>query len=379
MTKTATDNEQLNGDGAAYTRITRADLEEVKHYKRRQILAMVGLYYDIQKVRVGASNKGSAIDRGMSERPSDGGDRDDCLVHKIRAGLEMHEREAERAMAAYARQSPLGQWALKIHGIGTTFAAALLAFVDFDRCCCESFRGVRQRDIPEDHRKVCPGLSSASALCMHAGMVDPRVIRDRWRPGCIRPYNNRLKTVCFQIGDSFRKLAYSERNLTASPEQIAEDVRKAHALKRKKDPSLPELTDREVLHAVAAKRVKAQQKRDKVLADPNYLYSRLYVQRKQREVQRNEAGEFATRAREMLEEALQKRRKISKEQLATWEAGRLQAAGLDLRARRYAVSMFLSHFYQVGMCIHRGRAVKPWVIAHGGHDGYIPPPNWVIE
>jgi len=48
-----------------------------------------------------------------------------------------------------------------------------------------------------------------------------------------------------------------------------------------------------------------------------------------------------------------------------------------MRAKRYAVKMFLSHYQHVGhVLLHGTPPPAPYIIAHGEHAHYIPPPNF---
>ena len=70
-------------------------------------------------------------------------------------------------------------------------------------------------------------------------------------------------------------------------------------------------------------------------------YGHIYAERKQRELQRNDAGEFAGQAAQALE---RKRYRSDTKAKAHYEAGKLPPAHIHARARRYAVKLFL--FYQ---------------------------------
>jgi hypothetical protein len=106
------------------------------------------------------------------------------------------------------------------------------------------------------------------------------------------------------------------------------------------------------------------------------VYGHVYRARKEQEVAFNDEGRFADQAAKSLED-----RKIKDKDLrACYEAGRLPAGRLDLRARRYAVKLFLSHLHHV---MHEDRydtpPPKPYILTQeGGHAHYIPPPNWPI-
>lgn len=139
----------------------------------------------------------------------------------------------------------------------------------------------------------------------------------KWEPKTKRPWNASLKVLCWKIGDSFVK----------------------------------------------------QSGRD------SDVYGKVYKARKAQELERNEAGLFADQAARSLET-----RKIrDKDLLATYEAGRLPAGRLDLRARRYATKLFLSHYHHVAYEDRFGEPPpKPYVLTHGGHAHFLAPPNWPL-
>lgn len=139
----------------------------------------------------------------------------------------------------------------------------------------------------------------------------------KWGKGEKRPWNAELKVLCWKIGDSFVKSRGSEKS----------------------------------------------------------FYGPIYETRKAQEVAKNEAGEFAETARRTLEE----RNIKDKETRAIYSVGKLPAGRLDLRARRVAVKLFLSHFHDVLMWNEMGkRAPEPYAFAHLAHAHRIdcPSPPW---
>lgn len=137
----------------------------------------------------------------------------------------------------------------------------------------------------------------------------------RWRKGERRPWNADLKVLCWKLGDSFVKVSGRD----------------------------------------------------------DALYGRMYRDRKRYELERDERGGNADTAARTLEE-----RKIADAATrATYTAGRLPAGRLDLRARRWAVKLFLSHWHHVAFVDTYGEAPpRPYVLTQeGGHAHYIAPPT----
>jgi hypothetical protein len=137
----------------------------------------------------------------------------------------------------------------------------------------------------------------------------------KWGKGEKRPHNARLKTHCWKIGDSFVKVSGRD----------------------------------------------------------DAFYGQLYRQRKAQEVERNESGDNADAAAQTLEDRTIKDRKLR----ATYEAGLLPDGRVDLRARRWVVKLFLSHWHAVAYRAHHGKnPPNPYVITHLGHVDMIVPPGW---
>jgi len=143
--------------------------------------------------------------------------------------------------------------------------------------------------------------------------LDPSV---SWDKGTRRPWNASLKRLCWIVGESFTKVSNN----------------------------------------------------------PNDTYGKLYQQRKERETQRNEAGDYAEQATASL---AAKRFGDDTQAKKHYLAGKLPPARIHLRAQRYAVKIFLSHFHEVLYFVTYGeRPPKPYVLDHvGGHVHRIEVPN----
>ena len=137
----------------------------------------------------------------------------------------------------------------------------------------------------------------------------------KWEKGKKRPFNAALKTLCWKAGQSFMKFS-------------------------KKD---------------------------------ECFYGKLYRERKALEVERNESLSFKEQAVRILQE-----KSIGKttDAYKAYSVGKLPAAQIDARARRWAVKMFLSHLHEKMYEDHYGgRPPKPFAIEHLGHAHYIAPPE----
>jgi hypothetical protein len=93
-------------------------------------------------------------------------------------------------------------------------------------------------------------------------------------------------------------------------------------------------------------------------------YGHLYRERKELEVTRDKTGYNAeTAAQTLLEKNIK-----DKDTLAIYESGHLPDGRLDMRARRYAVKRFLSHYFEAAWVFHYNtEPPDPWIVEHGGH------------
>lgn len=109
-------------------------------------------------------------------------------------------------------------------------------------------------------------------------------------------------------------------------------------------------------------------------AGTNDVYGGLYELRKEQEVSRNEEGLFSDQAKQALE-----KKNYGKDTDARkhYEAGRLPPARIDMRARRWAVKIFLAHLHHV-MFEDRFNEPppKPYVLSHLGHAHEIKLQGW---
>ena len=152
---------------------------------------------------------------------------------------------------------------------------------------------------------------TAGAIWRYAGL-DPT---SEWRKGEKRPFNAALKTLCWKLGESFVKVSNH----------------------------------------------------------PDALYGQIYKERKDIELSKNEAGDFADQAKAKLEKY-----KIGKttDAYKAYSVGKLPPAHIHARAKRYAVKMFISHLHEIWYEVELGKpAPVPYVMVHGGHV-HKSEPNW---
>jgi hypothetical protein len=242
--------------------------------KAHEIGEMVELYYDVQHLRIAHANK------ERTEPPSE-------LAQWLDFWDHVGETVINGALKRWLEgpDSPgEAKWAYGQIGIGPVLAAGLAAHIDVTRA------------------------DSVSAVWKFAGLAPGY---DRKVKGTKLPYNARLKTLCWKLGESFCKVSNKE----------------------------------------------------------GATYGHLYAEFKAQEIKRNESGLYVEAAqRELSAKKFKTDDSVTKKRLL---AGMLSDGHLHSRAKRRAVKLFLSHYYVEGRKA-RGLSVRePYAIGILNHSGLI--------
>ncbi len=129
---------------------------------------LVDAFETTQRERIRNSNRVNQLTK----------DGEPALVLKHFASMQAQlEKGIGVSLSVYAEGHPLTQWMLRQKGIGPLIAVRLLAFVDWENS------------------------NTPSKVWAFAGL-NPSVV---WEKGAKRPWNARLKRLCYLIGESFVK------------------------------------------------------------------------------------------------------------------------------------------------------------------------------
>jgi hypothetical protein len=263
----------------------------------REARFLVDAYYITQDNRIRVDGQ----IRSMKSEPT-------FMLEWLSELTRSQEDEIKKSLGLFAKQYSVGQWLQGLCGIGPVLSAAFLATLDI-------------RDRP---------------TCGHwvrfAGL-DPTM---KWEKGKKRPWNARLKVLCYKAGESFVKVQNNE----------------------------------------------------------NDYYGKIFAKRRQLEEKRNLEGKFKMQAEECV-----KRYRKTTVAYKSYIEGKLPDAHLHARARRYAVKMFLSHLHTVMYRDYYGEEPPvPYVFSKlpenaddylerikglddltGVHTHYVPPPEIPIK
>jgi hypothetical protein len=236
------------------------------------------MYYTMQEERKRAANQVRAITKQEEPEPHE-------TLAFFNDQFSLLEAEVAKALDTFSAAHPMGKWARQIIGVGGVLASGLVVHIE-------------NRD-----------RQTMGQLWSYAGF-DPKV---EWKRGQKRPWNAKLKTLCWRTTNSFVYLKNHEK----------------------------------------------------------CFYGHQYVQRKQIEVERDQSGGNAEQARSVLA----KRNIVDPKTKATYESGHLPDGHIDARARRWVTKLFLGHWFEESYRQRHG--VEPptiYSIAHQGHTHYIPSP-----
>jgi hypothetical protein len=234
---------------------------------------------------------------------------------------EVLEYQVQRALAKYAEGDPLGRWCLSLHGVGPVITAGLLANIDFAPWHCvpakldPKIKCCRERLPIEGELHSTCGRKRIEAVG-HIWSFCGISAHQKWEPKTKRPWNAQLKTLCWKMGDCILKFSNSEKS----------------------------------------------------------FYGPYFRVRWEQEKKRNEQGLYAEQAKASLERHNYKK---DTDAYKAYVKGVLPPAHILQRSKRWAVKLFLSHYFAVGYEIRWGeKPPAPYVFEHLGHKDIIPPPNW---
>jgi hypothetical protein len=297
----------------------------------------VSAYYQMQESRKRTENQSHSLVQNAKPH--------DVMVWLSEQNTTL-ENQVKRALDKYSDAHPLGKWARSIVGIGPVIAAGLLAHIDLNKA---PTAGHIWRYAGLDPTSSWPSTADAE------NWVKQRLSRGN-------TLEETLVTATFHWG---RKESTLERYATKDREgnPIPLTVTSlAKAISRR-----PYNADLKVLcWKIGESFVKVSNHDDDV-------YGKIYAARKQVESEKNEALEYAQQASDTLSKF-----NIGKdtEAYAAYSQSKLPKARIHARAQRYAVKIFLSHYWQIGRQIKGLPVVKPFAIAHLGHAHMIEPPAY---
>jgi hypothetical protein len=176
-----------------------------------------------------------------------------------------------------------------------------------------------------------------------------------WEKGQKRPWNSDLKVICWKAGESFVKVSGNKNDIYGK----FYVQRKEYEIER--NDAVIEVDTKIVKDAMTDPNKGAYIVRDDEMVSAYLIEGKWYV------------GGNAKAAWQTLN-----RKKIGKDTDAykAYSVGKLPPAHIHARAKRYAVKLFLAHYHETGYRLHYGEEPPaPYPIAVLGHAHRIPAPR----
>ena len=139
---------------------------------------LVDTYYQLQEYRKATDNQCRRLDTTPEGEPHE-------TLAFFASNFRTLENNIKSCLQAYVQSKEIGRWMMSITGIGPVISAGLMANIDI--------------------RKV----QTAGQIHAFAGLDPTR----EWKKGEKRPYNARLKTLCWKIGQSFIKVSNKDDDI----------------------------------------------------------------------------------------------------------------------------------------------------------------------
>jgi hypothetical protein len=310
---------------------------------RFEAAPFVQMYYEYQEHRIALDNQVRTLT--ATGRPA-------ALLGHFGDQLRKLESQVAATLGEWSLSTEVGRWSRAQKGIGPVLAAGLMAYIDIERAptvgriwryagldptlewlgtkkatelvaeyvpagqkpTMEVIATIAERLNRKPESIIALAQVSRDDEAVDEGELTPNITRAKLISALSRrPYNARLKTHMWKIGDSFVKVSGRE----------------------------------------------------------GAFYGKMYRDRKAIEVVKNETRAFADQAAH----ALATRNIKDKKLRATYEDGKLPPGRIDLRARRWAVKLFLAHWHEVAFKERYGvDPPLPYPIAHLGHVDKIEVP-----
>ena len=304
----------------------------------REARYLVDTFYQIQENRKRAANQERAVlDTEESTE----------LLTWLKRNETAIEKNIRLLLQGYAQANVSSDWAMEIPGIGPILAAGLKAHIDITKA------------------------PTVGHIWRYAGL-DPS---NKWYSAM------ESKTLVAEILG--KKASTSRKDVEKLASQLGRnpDTLYRIATTSPKDGSERKLTKASLASALSTRPHNARLKVltwkigeqfMKLSTNPKDIYGKVYAVRKQQEIAWNEALKFKDQAERDIGG-------VSKgtEAYKAYSQGKLPAARILLRAKRYAVKLFLSHYHHVAYCQEYGvQPPKPYIFTQPDHTHFIAPPCW---
>jgi hypothetical protein len=347
-----------------------------------QVRYLVDLYYQIQDFRIQSASQ---------VRQMDDVDEPTNVIEWIFASQHTIEYNIKQSLEIYTDSEPtgMGVWAKSITGIGPVISAGLLAHINMEpwKCKHRETRPKHKGCTPEKpcSKGDCGRIKTATVgqIWRFAGL-DPT---SKWEKKTVRPWNAKLKVLCWKMGESFIKFQNHPKDVYGKlfAERLALET----------DNNYAGLYQGQAANILATKNFRDS-------TDAYIWYSGCFTFERVQQAKAELAPLFTELAQELsvIDASSESSKQKSKQKLqvkAKFEYRRkailnkhrgeegsgipmLPPAHLQSRARRWAVKIFLYHWFaEAYRRKWNAEPPQPYVIAHLGHAHMIEAPIQASE
>lgn len=332
---------------AAISRTVKASMTYVD---KSQIRIIIDAYYRAQANRITLENQIRAMDQGFDQKD----DEQLPAMKWMLLNSKNTENQMKKLIEAYASENPVCRWAMATKGIGAIFAALLYDSIDMDVCNHANqflnYVGLNDNNIP------WLGTDKATKIVNEAYTKFNLDGKDKVT-------DQVLIEICEKTGRKYTSIVrgykgHQERSQTKINDKTAliKFLAKPPYNKRMKS----------VVYLIGESFCKQSGKDDS-------LYGRLYKERKAYETMRNNNLEYREQAERMLREKNYAKNTPTYKCLSQ---GMLSPGHINQRAKRWTAKIFITHFFEACWKEKYGET-KPvpvvYPIAFMGHTDYIEP------
>lgn len=312
-----------------------------------QVRLIIDNYYQTQQHRMNITNQIRAVKQEFDQVQ----EGEQPAIAWLLKDVENRENQIKKMIAEYVKTVPVCRWAMGVKGIGPVFAANLWSYIDMSKCKHAnqflSYAGLNDNNAPWLGKEKATEI--VNEVYKELGLVKVTSVND-----------DVLVRVAEKSGRSFETVKRGYLSHKEKESSKASD--KTTLIKYlSKPPYNTEL--KKLCYLIGESFVK--------VSNRGSLYGQIYQERKALETMRNDKLEYKDQADKLLAE-----KNYSKE-TDTYKClsqGKLSPAHINSRAKRYAVKIFLTHFFEA--CWLYTYGTEPPVIypiAHQGHVDYIKP------
>lgn len=305
-----------------------------------EIRFLVDYYYQAQNDRIIMQNRIRAINQSDKDEPHE-------TIAFINKQVSTIEENIKKILDYYTDNDPIGKWCKSITGIGPVISAGLIANLDItDKPTAGhfwSYCGLNDYNRPwigrEKTKKIIDEvLGDKKSKDITFEDFCNCCIKTQWKP----------LNLIEATGKDGKKIFYNAEGTE---------------FKFKKEDIINQCAKRPYNARMKTLLWKLGQSFVKVSNNPNDIYGKIYQVRKAYEIDKNEKLEYKEQA-EVKAKIVGKNTEAYK----SYSIGKLSPAHIQARCERYAVKIFLSHLHEIMYLVHNGKeAPKPFAIEILGH------------